>query len=700
MTAERRSPRWGRMFVEAFAGAGLEAVVIAPGSRSTPLALAFASHPEIDVYRHLDERAAAYFALGRGRRTGEPTAVLTTSGTATANLHPAVIEADVGRVPLIVLTADRPAALRDSGANQTIDQVKLYGDAVRWFFELPEPSTRGRAARALRTVPARAMATATGTPPGPVHLNCPFPKPLEPADPGSTRSWKGDAGGSDDANAGAIEPPEDGDRPGGPLAVRRSTGTVRADRTALERVTDALATADRPLLVAGPADPAPEFGSVADEPGTIADEPGTIADESGTAAFVPETADEHVTVARELDRIVGELGRSIGTPILADPLSGVRFGPHVEDAPILGGYDAFLDEDWPAPDAVVRVGASPTSRTLREYLARCDGSQFLVDPAGEWREATFTATDLIVGDPRTFLGRLRAALADRADSLRSATAEWRERFETAERRHWERTDALLETPGDLEGAVLATVFERAPDPATVVVSNSMPVRDADRFARPRPARRCVIGNRGASGIDGMTSTALGAASATEDPVVLVTGDLAFYHDLTGLIATQSGWNRPLGSGLTVRDDSSEGPNPGDGVEADDGTTPGDGVEADDGLNPGDGVGAGDGPTPGDGVGAGDASVTIVVVNNDGGGIFHMLPIEAHDPPFTALFKTPHGLSFEPVAELFELEYAECSPDGFEEAFRETVTTPGTNVLEVSFDAAASHRRREGLEGDP
>src|SRR6056297_3298760 len=147
MTAPNRATLWGRILADELAKSGLEAVCIAPGSRSTPLTVAFADHPDIDVYSHLDERSAAYFALGRSRRTGEPTALVCTSGTAAANFHPAVVEADRGRVPLIILTADRPRELADSGANQTIDQDDLYGDAVRWSVDLPDPAPADRAVR-------------------------------------------------------------------------------------------------------------------------------------------------------------------------------------------------------------------------------------------------------------------------------------------------------------------------------------------------------------------------------------------------------------------------------------------------------------------------------------------------------------------------------------------------------------------------
>jgi 2-succinyl-5-enolpyruvyl-6-hydroxy-3-cyclohexene-1-carboxylate synthase len=569
MDAAAHNEAWADALVAELAAAGVSAVCVSPGSRSTPLTMAFARNEDVTVYSHLDERSAAYFALGRARRTGEVTPLVCTSGTAAANFHPAVIEASQARVPLLLLTADRPPELRDSGANQTVDQEKLYGDAVRWYADLPEPRAEGRALRSLRTTAARALTEATGAPAGPVHLNCPFRKRLEP--PEGTEDEK--------RRTSAADSPH----------VRTTAGTPTLGDDRLAALAEAVESAERGLVVAGPADDA-------------APDPDVVAD----------------------------FAQATGFPVLADPLSGLRCGPHVTDAPVVGGYDAFLTErvtaDWPAPDLVVRFGASPTSKPLRKYLARTGARQLVVDPAGGWREAEFAASDLVVADPERLLGRL----ADRVDS--PVDLAWRDQFEDAEDRYWER---VAEARGErrFEGDVLATVVEDAPDPATLFVSNSMPVRDLDRFGAPRAADLAVLGNRGASGIDGIVSTALGAGSATDDPLVLVTGDLAFYHDMNGLLAVDRC-----------------------GVDA-----------------------------------------TVVVINNDGGGIFHMLPVEDFDPPFTEQFKTPHGLDFAPAADLYGLEFA-CVRDreAFRETYRASLSSDGTQVIEVPFDAERSHREREAV----
>jgi len=574
MTAPNRSTLWGEILVSELAASGIDAVCLCPGSRSTPLTVAFANHPDIETYSHLDERSAAFFALGRARRTGRPTPIVSTSGTAGTNFHPAVLEASESRVPLLVLTADRPPELHDSGANQTTDQHKLYGDAVRWYRTLPEPEPEPRKLRSLRVTASRAVNEATGTPPGPVHLNVPFRKPLEPVE------IDGDV--PEDL---AVSSPLAREGRTGPF-VETTSGQQTLDDATLDSLAGVVDDADRGLVVCGPTDsPAPSRDAL--------------------AAFV----------------------RATGFPVLADPLSGQRFGSQTTELPVCGGYDSYLDGvDWPAPDVVFRFGASPTSKILRKYLANIETRQFVVDPAGGWREAEFTATDLIEATPTP----LFESLADRINSGGDST--YRERFEQAEYEYWSIIDeACHETY--FEGAILNEVVEYCPDPATVFVSNSMPVRDLDRFGRPSNDDLTVLGNRGVSGIDGIVSTALGAGSATDDPLVLVLGDLAYYHDMNGLLALARC-----------------------GVDA-----------------------------------------TIVLINNDGGGIFHKLPIESFDPPFTEQFRTPHGLDFSPTGELYGFDFEQVeSLEQLTVAFEAAVESPGTQVVAAQMDGERSHRFREQL----
>ncbi len=574
MTAPNRNTLWGRAIASELARSGVRTVCISPGSRSTPLTVAFDEHEDIETVSALDERSAAYFALGRARRTGEVTPLVCTSGTAAANYHPAVIEADEGRVPLLLLTADRPPELRESGANQTVDQQKLYGDAVRWYKELPEPVARNRTLRSLRTDIGRAVGAAEGTPAGAVHLNVPFRKPLEPT------PVEGDVP-ADLSSLAAIGRGEN------TPFVSRTAGTPQLGDRDLQQLAESISV-DRGLIVAGPADP-----------------PGL--DPEAITAFA------HAT----------------GFPILADPLSGLRFGGHTRVAPVIGGYDGFVNTamtaEWPDPEVVVRLGASPTSKSLRQYLAATEARQLVVDPAGAWREAEFTATDLVVAEPSRLCGQL-------SQLIRSAgSAAWRSRWVDADTEQAAVSAEYAETL--FEGGILSDVVSGLPDPSTLVVSNSMPVRDLDRFGEPTTKSITTVGNRGASGIDGIVSTALGAAHGTTDEVTLVIGDLAYYHDMNGLLALERA----------------------------------------------------------------DVEATIVLLNNDGGGIFHKLPIADFEPPFTRQFKTPHGRDFEPTGELYGFEYARVDDrEGFRETYAEAVASAGSHVIEVEIDAESSHEKRDSV----
>jgi 2-succinyl-5-enolpyruvyl-6-hydroxy-3-cyclohexene-1-carboxylate synthase len=593
---------WGRSVVDELARLDVP-VVYAPGSRSTPLVVAACRHPDATTYRHLDERSAGFLALGWARRRGRPAAVVTTSGTATANLHPAVMEADRARVPLLLLTADRPADLRDSGANQTADQERLYGDAVRWSRDLPEPTPRERSLRRVRTDVARAVGVAAGAggAPGPVHVNAPFRKPLDPLPPSEApRGAPVDAVPETflaDATA-AVEGRDDGT----PF-VRWWTGAPEPGNRAVADLATAVERTERGLIVVGPADAPPLDG----------------------------------------ERLAA-LSAATGYPLLADPLSNLRYGRAVDRAPVCGGYDTYLDSrvtaGWPDPDLVLGAGASPTSKPLRTYLARVDARRVQVDPAGDWREATFTSTDQVVAAPDA----LADALLDRL-SVERAT-DWTERWLAAEDAHREavaaaragevtvEVDGERVTPSgdDVEGPAVATAVEAAPEGATLFVSNSTPVRDLDRFVPPSVRSLTVHGNRGVSGIDGVTSTAAGATMAGDGPGLLVTGDLAWLHDTNGQLA--------------LRDH---------GVD-----------------------------------------LTAVVVDNDGGGVFHGLPIEQVDPPFTEAFRTPHGLDFSGTAATFEVDYREVAPTALGEACAEAVGNGEPTVLTAAFDARLSHRVREAV----
>ncbi len=469
-------------------------VCTSPGSRSTPLVLALTGDRRLRCHSHIDERAAGFFAVGLARATGRPAVLVCTSGTAAANYLPAVIEAREARLPLIVLTADRPPELRDSGAGQTIDQVKLYGSAVRWFQELDMGLATPERLRWIRQLACRAVSEART---GPVHINIQLREPLV-------------------------------------------TGT--------------------------PPDQAPPGGRADGAPWTLT--PVAAPDTTALAAWL-EARERGVIVAGECGGLdAAGLGEALGWPVLADPQSGARHG----DAAI-AHYDLSLRGDAPTPAAVLRIGELPTSKPLREWLTGLDCPQAMVVPHDGWPdpmsvcEARFVAHTLPLPGGRP-----------QRDGWLDA---------------WRQEDARVATLIDeLLGDALcepAIARESVAGARTLVVASSMPIRDAEAFARPGAMR--VLANRGANGIDGTISTAYGVAAAGEK-TTLLTGDVAFAHDLGGLLAGTR-------LGLELR---------------------------------------------------------IVLVDNRGGGIFDFLPVAGIGPAYEQHVATPPGISVASAAAAYGAGY--------------------------------------------
>ncbi|MGA3361212.1 MAG: 2-succinyl-5-enolpyruvyl-6-hydroxy-3-cyclohexene-1-carboxylic-acid synthase [Solirubrobacteraceae bacterium] len=440
-------------FVDELVRCGMSDACTSPGSRDTPLLLALARHPRLRAHSHIDERCSGFFGLGIAKATGRPVALTCTSGTAAANLAPAVIEASEARVPLIVLTADRPPELRESGAGQTIDQIKLYGDAVRWFFEVGNHDVTDERIAWVRALACRAYATAAGARPGPVHLNWPLRDPLVPA--GARRAHGGRPGGRPWV---AVEGPP-----------RRSA-----------RLSEHIDAPMRGVIVAG-------------------------RDDAGLAPEIPQ------------------LAIAAGYPLLADPLSGARRG-----GAAIAHYDLLLRDRGFAgahtPEVVIRVGDLPTSKPLRTWLASLDGArQVLVDPQFAWQDPSCVVELVLRADPRL--------LAAPPASDPAWLAAWRDADAAA-------ATAVERTLGDQlsEPNVARTVATALPSEATVFVAASMPVRELESFWPVRDDAPRVLSNRGANGIDGTLSSALGVAAVSERPVVALIGDVAFAHDIGGLLA--------------------------------------------------------------------------------------------------------------------------------------------------------------------
>jgi len=463
-----------RAFVDELVRCGLREACTSPGSRSAPLVLSLARDARLRSTSHVDERCGGFFALGLAKASGLPVALACTSGTAAANYAPAVIEAHEARVPLLVLTADRPPELRDVGAGQTIDQVKLYGSAAKWFQEVDDqPATPDRI-RWLRGLACRAYWTALDGRPGPVHLNFSLREPLvldEPLPPD--------------------EPGGGGRADGRPWVSRPATGAPALAPRLVEDLSVALTRHPRALLVAGRAERDPLLGAT-------------------VAAFAERAA----------------------IPLLAEPTSGARRG-----AAAIAHYDALLrDPEWGAgrrPELVLRVGDLPTSKPLRRWLGALGAGtlQLAFDPESAWQDPAGAVSTILAADPRATL----EALGERLPGEPGAPG-WLEDWTGADASAAGAIASVL--AGLSEPRVATELGLALPAHATLVVASSMPVRDVETFfpARPDPPR--VLSNRGANGIDGTVSTAFGVAAATDAPVALLIGDVALAHDIGGLLAAR------------------------------------------------------------------------------------------------------------------------------------------------------------------
>jgi 2-succinyl-5-enolpyruvyl-6-hydroxy-3-cyclohexene-1-carboxylate synthase len=546
-------------FAAELVAAGVRDAVVCPGSRSTPLALALRATPGLGVRVLLDERAAGFFALGMARTSGRPVVLLATSGTATVEFSPAVVEAQLSRVPLVVLTADRPVELRDRGAPQTIDQAHLYGRAAKWYTELPlldgDPATEAH----VRSIAGRAVATAAAGPAGPVQVNVPFREPLLPDGP---------------LEPAAVTAPFSAAIVGRPVLDDDVTGELAAllGRTA------------RGLIVAGPDD----------DP----DLPGALA----------------------------ALASATGFPILADPLSGLRTGAHDRSLVVTRADQLVRSGAWieaHRPDLVVRTGAMPTSKPILQLLERTRPGLIVIDGDGGWREPALLPATFVHADPALTAEALARRLGGQPRRT-TWTRDWLDAERTAARA-MDAWLAALDEP--FEGLPFDVLAEALPDGAVLWAGNSMPVRDLDAWLPSTSRGITVRANRGANGIDGVVSTALGSAAVCEGPVALVVGDVSFLHDLNALVAARL-------HGL---------------------------------------------------------SATIVLVNNDGGGIFSFLPQAQPGVPaagsglpehYEELFGTPHAIDVGPIVAALGGQHRVVTHLDLAAAVADSIASPGVQVLEL------------------
>jgi 2-succinyl-5-enolpyruvyl-6-hydroxy-3-cyclohexene-1-carboxylate synthase len=554
-----------RAFVDELARCGMRAACTSPGSRNTPLVLALARERRLRCHSHVDERCAGFFALGLAKASRLPVAVTCTSGTAVAELLPAVIEAHEARVPLLVLSADRPPELRENGAGQAIDQLKIFGGAVKWFFEVGSHDAGPEQLRWIRTLACRAYWTALDGRPGAVHLNFPLREPLV-----SDEELPADASGRGD---------------GRPF-VSRAPGRLVASDEQANTLEQLVRGARRGVIVAGRHERDTPLGEVA-----------------------------------------GAFAQAAGWPLLADPLSGARRGPAA-----VAHYDALLREgsfaEWASPDLVVRVGDLPVSKPLRGWLAGLDGvRQIALDPEGAWQDPASSLSDSLAIEPTQALERLTREISTSAPAP-VADEDWLASWRSADELAAEAILGVLGDSGLSEPVVAAELGVLLPAQATLFVASSMPVRDIETFWPVRADPPRALCNRGANGIDGTVSSAFGAAAAETGQVVLLIGDVALAHDIGGLLAARR-------TGLKV---------------------------------------------------------TIVLIDNGGGGIFDFLAIAqtsmADESLYTTHVATPTGLDFAQAAILFGLAHERAEDlAGFRTALERALEREQSGIVEVVGERA-------------
>lgn len=588
MTAYTPTTRWStatppnaniafcELLLSEFARAGAAHICICPGSRSAPLAIASRRVPELRPWVHLDERSAAFFALGLAKASCRAVVLFCTSGTAAANFYPAVIESWYGRVPLIVLTADRPAELREWGDGQTIQQTHLFGNHIRWFAEVPLPEANETILRTVRSIGARAAAIAQGTSKGPVHLNLPFREPLTP------------------------EPNEEEMRE---LKKMSFSSGIRAD----------------------------SFSKQVPEQ-TIQELCQLVKERTQGIILCGEHSSGH-----EYGKEIARFANITGWPVIADPVSQLRFGPHTERTPLISTGDLLLRgpgfRKRMAPGAIIRIGATLTGKAARLWALEQRGCRHvLVDEQQRWHDPDHLVTDFLTCDPTELFQQLSNVLVK--DSFVREQRAWFETWVMAEQIAKETlSKEFTENSRLLEPVVGNSLVACLPDKCDLFLASSMPIRDIDSFAPLLTKSIRVFSNRGTNGIDGVISSALGVAGDNNfrengRQTVLLTGDLTFLHDIGGLLTASRN----------------------------------------------------------------QLALTIIVINNDGGGIFSLLPVSQYsrEADFENYFTTPHGLSFESAAELYGIDYLKVeSLSSFKSALDDIGDRSGTRIIELVVDRQAS-----------
>jgi len=573
-----RNILWTETFVNELSSAGVKYACISPGSRNTPLTLAFAGNKKIKSFVHIDERSCAFFGLGLAKSSRSPVVLVSTSGTATAEFYPAIIEAYQQRIPLIVCTADRPPELLDCGANQTINQNNLYKNHIRWFLDvgLPEPITRR--IKHIKVVARRAVYESLIRSKGPVHLNFPFRKPFEPD------AFTDDVSQEilDLANELSFDKEE---------FFKEDEKNISNEKWFIE-IFNHLKNFEKGLIIAGPENYDPAF-----------------------------------------HRKCQELSQELGYPILADGASQLRFGSHNKNN-VLSNFEGFLRSEFfvnnNKPDVILQFGRTITSKAMDIYLEKCSAARFMINEFGDWFDPSNKATAAVSCKPFLFCEKMLKII--RSEKIDRKINGWQNTFIEAEKiSNSIKSEIINESDSINEARIVNEIIINLPENSHIMISNSMPIRDFDYFAGNTNKNITIYNNRGASGIDGIISTALGIAADRNKPAFLITGDLAFYYDLNGLLAAKK-YSIPL---------------------------------------------------------------IIILINNNGGGIFEVLPISKYKDVFDEFFLAPHCLDFSYFVKGYSGNYSSIEDwEDFRKTFSSALKSNKFSVLEIKTDAAKSLELRK------
>lgn len=558
---------WSGLIIEELIRCGVTTLCISPGSRSTPLVIAAAENKQARTVVHTDERGTAFYAMGYAKATGRPAALVCTSGTAVANYFPAVIEAGQSAIPLLILSSDRPVELRDTRSPQTINQVNIFGDYLRWHFDLPAPDTAISPSFLLTTID-QAVYRAVSRPAGPVQINCQFRDPLI-----SNREKHGW-----DNYLSILDQWHKSGQSFTTYAKSRSIPSTEDT----DRIGKMIEGCENGLLIVGQLS-------------------------AGTNK-----------------KAIMDLASQLGWPLLADINSGIRFACSASGNAkgVVAHYDLYLRiEDFRKrfyPDLILHMGGMPVSKSLNQYIEESRREYIVVNSHPFRQDPMFRVTQRVESDPGRFAQKLSERIQKTASGLTDIFCQAEEISSAVIRNSVMTQDKIS------EWAVSCVVLDSVAEDSGIYLGNSMPVREADAFAACSGKALAVGCNRGANGIDGTIASAIGFAAGLNRPTTLLAGDLAVLHDINSL-------------GLINKI---------------------------------------------------HVPLTIVVLNNDGGGIFSFLPVVKLTEHFETYFATPHGLRFKKAAELFGLPYENpSSMVSFRKVYQRSIDSGTSSIIEV-------HTRRD------